>query len=146
MLIGQFESVLDEKKRSALPKRFRDELGATVIITKGLDTQLIVVAERDWETLLEGTLDKPFIQKSVRELQRYLLGNAHYSETDTKGRIILPEYLKKYAQIDKEIVYVGIGRFVEIWDKKMWYDHQMKMTENGMISQIADTLTGDGNE
>lgn len=146
MLIGQFESILDEKKRSAMPKRFREELGATVIITKGLDTQLIVVAEKEWETLLEGTLDKPFIQKKVRELQRYLLGNAHEVEMDTKGRIILPEYLKKYAQINNEIVYVGVGRFVEIWDKKMWYDHQMKMTEDGMISQIADTLIGDGDE
>lgn len=146
MVLGQFESTLDEKKRSALPKKFREELGATVIVTKGLDTQLIVVAEKEWNTLLEGTQGKPFIQKNVRELQRFLLGNAQSIELDSKGRLVLPEYLRTYAQINNEIVYVGVGRFVEIWDRKLWYDHQMKMTENGMITQIAETLAGEIHE
>ena len=140
MIIGQFESILDAKNRSALPKKFREELGSTLVITKGLDTQLIIVPTKHWDTLLEGTQGKPFIQRDVRELQRFLLGNATELELDTKGRFVLPDYLREYAQVTDEIVYVGVGRFVEVWDKKKWDAHQTKIVEKGMIADIAEKL------
>src|SRR5713226_4191692 len=114
MLIGQFEGKIGEKHQIAFPKKFRDELGEKLIVTKGFENCLIVVSENQWKTLLEGTEGKPFTLKSTREMQRFLLGNATFVELDTKGRCVLPEYLREYAHIDDEIIYAGIERFVEI--------------------------------
>lgn len=146
MIVGQFESVLDEKKRTALPKKFRSELGADIVITKGLEKNLIIVPELQWRTLLEGTEGRPFIERNVRNLQRFLLGNATEIQLDTKGRFVLADYLKEYAGIEKDIIFIGVGRFVEIWDKKEWHKHEAEMTKNGMIATIAEKLTGEGNE
>ncbi|HRN96523.1 MAG TPA: division/cell wall cluster transcriptional repressor MraZ, partial [Candidatus Levybacteria bacterium] len=97
-------------------------------------------------TLLEGTEGRPYIEKNVRNLQRFLLGNATEIQLDTKGRFIVPDYLRQYAGIEKNIVFVGVGRFAEIWDKKMWYDHETEMTTDGTIAKIAEKLTGEGDE
>jgi MraZ protein len=141
MLIGQYEGKIAEKHQASLPKRFREALGEILIVTKGFENCLIVVSEDKWKTLLEGTEGKPFTNKSARELQRFLLGNASYIELDTKGRFVLPEYLRKYANLNSEIVFVGIQRFVEIWDKKSWDAHQEEL--NGKIESIAERLSED---
>ncbi len=146
MVLGQYTGTIDEKNRSAVPKRFREELGEELIITKGIDTHLIIVPASHWKTLLEGTEGKPFIQKDVREMQRYLLGNATEVELDAKGRYIIPEYLKDYAKITDGIVYVGVGRLVEVWDKKRWEDYQEEIVEKGSIVDIAEKLAGGKDE
>jgi MraZ protein len=144
MLIGQFESKIGEKHQAALPKKFRDVLGEKLIITKGFENCLIIVSEENWKTLLEGTEGRPFTNKSARELQRFLLGNATDVELDSKGRFVLPEYLRKFASIDNEIIFAGIQRFVEVWDKKHWEEHQKELTKD--IGFIAEKLSGQDNE
>lgn len=139
MLIGQYESKLSEKNQAGLPKKFRDQLGEKLIVTKGFEECLIVVSEENWKTLLEGTEGKPFTNKSTRELQRFLLGNASDVELDVKGRFVIPEYLRKFANLNDEIVFVGIQRFVEIWDKKQWEKHQEELAKD--IDSIAERLS-----
>jgi len=141
MLIGQYESRIGEKHQAALPKKFREILGDRLIITKGFENCLIVVSVENWKTLLEGTEGKPFTSKNTRELQRFLLGNATDVELDSKGRFVIPEYLRKFANLKIEIVFAGIERFVEIWDKKGWDEHQQTLSEN--IESIAEKLSGD---
>src|SRR6266478_6148368 len=102
MLLGQFEGKIGEKHQAALPKKFREVLGEKLIITKGFENCLIIVSEENWQTLLEGTEGKPFTNKSTRELQRFLLGNATYVELDAKGRLVVPEYLREFAGIRHE--------------------------------------------
>lgn len=138
MLIGQYESKIGEKHQAALPKKFRDVLGEKLIITKGFENCLIIVSVENWKTLLEGTEGRPFTNKSTRELQRFLLGNATDVELDSKGRFVVPEYLRKFASIDSEVVFAGIQRFVEVWDKEMWEKHQSELTIN--IGDIAEKL------
>jgi MraZ protein len=144
MLIGQYESKIGEKHQAALPKKFRDVLGEKLIITKGFENCLIIVSEENWKTLLEGTEGRPFTNKSARELQRFLLGNATDVELDSKGRFVLPEYLRKFASINNEIIFAGIQRFVEVWDKKHWEEHQKELTKD--IDFIAERLSGQDNE
>lgn len=139
MLIGQYESKIGVKHQAGLPKKFRDTLGDTLIVTKGFENCLIVVSEENWKTLLEGTEGKPFTNKSTRELQRFLLGNASYVQLDQKGRFVVPEYLREFAKIDDDIVFVGVQRFVEIWDKKNWDEHQIELGKN--IESIAERLS-----
>lgn len=141
MLIGQFEGKISDKHQLALPKRFREVLGGTLIVTKGFENCLIVVSEENWKTLLEGTEGKPFTNKSARELQRFLLGNASYAVPDNKGRFVLPEFLRKFAQIKDEIIFAGIERFVEIWDKETWGEHQKMLSQE--ISFIGERLEED---
>lgn len=143
MLIGQYESKVGEKHQAALPKKFREVLGEKLIVTKGFENCLIIVSEEKWKTLLEGTEGKPFTNKSTRELQRFLLGNATAVELDAKGRFVLPEYLRNYAGVTTEIIFVGLQRFVEVWDKDRWEDHQNELA--GSIESIAERIESDTN-
>lgn len=139
MVLGQFEAKITEKHQVGFPKKFREVLGEKLIVTKGFENCLIVVSEDSWKTLLEGTDGKPFTSKSTRELQRFLLGNASYVELDMKGRFIIPEFLRTFANIKDELIFVGIQRFVEVWDKKSWEEHQKELTKN--IDSIAEKLS-----
>lgn len=138
MLLGQYESKIGEKHQVGLPKKFRDVLGEHLIVTKGFENCLIIVSEENWKTLLEGTEGKPFTNKSTREMQRFLLGNASDVELDQKGRFVVPEYLRQFAHIQIDVVFVGIQRFVELWDKKNWEKHQEELGKD--IESIAERL------
>lgn len=139
MLIGQYEAKLSEKHQVGLPKKFRQVLGDKLFITKGFEKCLIIVSESNWETLLEGTEGKPFTNKNTRELQRFLLGNATNVDLDVKGRFVISEFLRNFAGIKNEIIFAGIQRFVEIWDKNTWEEHQKDLAGN--IESIAEKLS-----
>lgn len=138
MLLGQYEGKVDEKNRVAFPKKLREVLGERIIATKGYENSLIVVSELGWKALLEGSQGKPFIQQEARETQRFLLGGASFVEFDSKGRIILPGYLKTFARIEDEIVFLGLSRYVEMWDKKRWEVYNQSLEKN--IDTIAKRL------
>ncbi len=141
MLIGQHDGKVSNKHQTALPKKFRKELGDRLIITKGFENCLIIVSEKSWKTLLEGTEGRPFTQKNTRELQRFLLGNATDVDLDAKGRFVLPEYLRRFAGLETEIIFAGIERFVEVWDRKTWDAHQKSLGES--IETIAEKLSNE---
>src|SRR3990172_9991153 len=124
MLIGQHRSKVGAKGRAAFPKKFREELGSKLVITQGYEGSLIVVSEEGWKALLEGTEDKPFIIGSARDTQRFLLGGATLVELDEQGRFILPDYLREYGEIGEEVIFLGLYRYVEIWDSKRWVEYQ----------------------
>lgn len=114
MLIGQYEGKIGEKHQAAMPKKFREILGDRLIITKGFEKCLIIVSIEGWRTLLEGTEGRPFTSKNTRELQRFLLGNATDVELDSKGRFVIPEYLRNFANIRTNLIFAGIERFAAI--------------------------------
>lgn len=138
MLIGQYEGKVGEKNRVAFPKRFRAELGDKLIVTLGYEKSLIVVSEKGWKALLEGTEERPFIQSEARETQRFLLGGASLIELDSKGRFIIPNYLRDFAEIKDEVMFIGLSRYVEIWDKKRWLNYSLNLEKN--IDRIAKRL------
>ncbi len=143
MLIGQFEGKIDKKGRSAFPKKFREILGDKLIVTLGYENSLIIVSEENWKQLLEGTEGKPFIQSETRGTQRFLLGGASSVELDSKGRFIVPSYLREFAKIENEIVFLGLSRYVEVWDKKRWEEYRGNLEKN--IDRISQRLV-DKNE
>lgn len=130
MLSGQVEGKVSTKYQVAFPKQFRAELGDQLIVTKSIDKCLLVVSESGWETLLEGTRGMPFTDKATRELQRFLFGNASTVNLDSQGRFLLPDYLRGYAYISHEVVFVGVQRYVEIWDKTRWIKHQESISKS----------------
>lgn len=144
MLIGQYEGKIDEKGRTAIPKKFREILGTKIVVTLGYESSLIVVSEEEWEQLLEGTRGRPFIEYETRETQRFLLGGASLVELDSKGRFILPGYLREFGKIEDEIVFLGISAYVEIWDKKRWEKYRLNLEKN--IERISDRLAKSAQE
>jgi MraZ protein len=138
MLLGQFEGVVGEKSRIALPKKIRAIIGSKLIITLGYENSLIIVSEEGWKALLEGTEGRPFIEKPARETQRYLLGGATFVELDTKGRFIIPDYLRRFAKIKGEVVFLGLSRYVELWDRELWETYRQNLEKN--IDKISEKL------
>jgi MraZ protein len=147
MLIGQYDGKIDSKGRTALPKKFREILGEKLIVTLGYENALIVVSEKNWKALLEGTEGRPFIDYATRETQRFLLGGASGIELDDKGRFILPAYLRDYAKVKNDVVFIGLSRYVEIWDKTVWEEYRKTLAKNiDTISQRLVDKETKGNE
>jgi MraZ protein len=138
MLIGQYDGKIDNKGRSAFPKKFRQVLGNKLIVTFGYENSLIIVSEENWKALLEGTEGRPFIEADTRETQRFLLGGASNVELDDKGRFVLPGYLREFAKIEGNVVFVGLSRYVEVWDKERWSKYQKFLEKN--INTISQRL------
>jgi len=139
MLIGQYRAKISPKGRIAFPKKFREELGDNLVVTVGYENSLMVVSGQDWQALIEGTENKPFILGSARNTNRFLLGEASEVTLDGQGRFILPVYLRDYARIGEEVVFLGLNKYIEVWDKKLWEEYQKYLHEH--ISEIAEKLT-----
>ena len=137
-LIGQYSAKVSGKGRTAFPKRFREVLGEKIIVTRGYEGSLIVVSEKDWLTLTEGTGDKPFIFGAARDTTRFLLGNAALVELDGQGRFVIPNHLKEYGQFKEEALFLGLNRYVEIWAKEKWESYQTYLSKN--IDKISEKL------
>lgn len=144
VLLGQYVAKVGAKGRIAFPKKFRATLGDNVIITLGYENSLIVVSQASWKALLEGTEGKPFTVGPARETQRFILGGASQIELDSKGRFILPLYLRDYAKIGQEAVFVGLSRYAEIWDKSRWEEYREELEKN--IGTIAERLNEKRND
>lgn len=140
MIIGQHAGKIDEKSRIAFPRKFRSILNDRLLITRGFERSLIIVSEKSWQSLLQGTENKPFTQSSVRQIQRFLLGGATLLELDVKGRFILPDYLKQFAGITNDVIFLGLASYVELWDKEKWEAYSETM--NKTIAYVAENLTG----
>lgn len=139
MLIGQFHGKISAKYQVAFPKKFRETLGDKIIITKGFEQSLLVISEANWKNVLEDVEENSVTHASGRETKRFLLGGAAFADLDEKGRFILPEYLRTFAQLTEDIVFLGQDTYVEIWDKARWATYSDKLAEN--ISEIAEKLT-----
>mgnify|MGYP001588140844 CR=1 FL=1 len=138
-ILGQYVGKVGEKGRIAFPKKFKEALGDNLIITFGYENSLIIVSEEGWEALLEGTAGRPFIEADTRQAQRFLLGGASEITLDSKGRFIIPSYLRSFAGIGEEVVFVGLSRYVELWNKKNWGKEQAFLEKN--IDRISKRLT-----
>ena len=138
MLIGQYHAKISPKGRVAFPKKFRETLGDNLIITLGYEKSLMVVSVKEWKSLIEATEGKPFILGSARDTNRFLLGEASEVNLDDQGRCVLPLYLREYAKIGEESVFLGLNKYVEIWDKKVWDEYQKYLSDN--IGEIAERL------
>ena len=141
MLIGSYLGVLGDKRRTAIPKRYLDELGNQLVLGKWYEDCLILVSKDFWERLLARlTGGSNVISLGVRDLERFILGSAYEMEPDGQGRIIIPEILADYAQLTKEVYFLGLGDRVEIWSRQLW-EMKAKLlsgTTKEYIEEIAE--------
>ena len=126
MLIGEYKHTIDNKKRLAIPAKLRKELGRGAVLTRGLDNCLALYPLTEWEKLAEKLSKLPTGQIEARGLARVILSGASTVEVDGLGRILMPEYLKQYAAIEKNVVIAGVFNHLEIWDEEKWETYKEK--------------------
>ncbi len=138
MFLGEFSHSIDAKRRLAIPAKFRSELGTKAVLTIGFDTCLFLYPEKEWEKLADKLSSLPLGQTSVRDLNRLVLAGAAEVEFDKLGRILVPEYLAKYAGITKKAVIAGLYNRVEIWDEATWTVNKAKAEKE--LGNLAEKL------
>jgi len=127
MFIGEYRHTIDIKKRLALPAKFRKELGKNIIITRGLDNSLGVYPSKEWQMVSDKLGKLPASQLEARGFARIMLAGAMAVELDRLGRILIPEYLKTYANLKKNVVICGLYNRLEIWESQNWETYKKKV-------------------
>ncbi|OGZ94828.1 MAG: cell division/cell wall cluster transcriptional repressor MraZ [Candidatus Staskawiczbacteria bacterium RIFOXYD2_FULL_37_9] len=138
MLIGQYEHTIDTKKRLALPAKFRGELGDKVIITRGIEGCLAVYTEMEWKIMSDKLGALTISQAEARSFTRMIVAGAMEVSLDKLGRILVPDYLKDYAGLKKNVVICGLSNRLEIWDSEKWEKYK-KEAEKG-VDEIVSKL------
>lgn len=136
-MIGEYNHSLDAKGRINFPAKLREELGDRFYITKGLDNCLFVYSEAEWKVLEERIRTLPV--SKARPLQRFLFAGAALAEPDKQGRVGIPQNLREYAGLTKDIVVAGASLRAEIWDKQSWDDMCSGLT-SASIAEAMDDL------
>ncbi|MBI4086065.1 MAG: division/cell wall cluster transcriptional repressor MraZ [Candidatus Liptonbacteria bacterium] len=126
MFIGEYTHNLDSKGRLAVPAKFREKLSSGAIITRGLDNCLFVFGGKEWDALAQKLIALPLSQANSRAFVRLMLAGAMDVEIDGQGRILIPDYLRKYASLNKETVIAGLYNRMEIWDRNNWERYKQK--------------------
>ena len=120
MFMGQYNHTIDTKGRLIIPSKFRDRLGEEFVVTKGMDGCLFVYANEDWSAFEQKLTSLPLINKESRKFARFFLAGASQVEVDKQGRILIASNLRTFAELDKEVVLVGVGSRIEIWSLEKW--------------------------
>ena len=140
MFIGEYQHNLDDKGRMAIPAKFRAELKKGAVVTRGLDNCLFLYTKTEWAKLAEKLAALPFSQSNSRAFARLMLAGAMEVDFDNQGRIMLPEYLRKFAGLKKKVVIAGLYNRLEIWDENTWnkYKSQTEKQSNEIAERMAE--------
>lgn len=135
MFTGEFNHTIDTKGRMIVPNKFRNILGEAFVISKSLDGCLSIYDKNKWDELEAKLNSLPFTDKRARELKRFILGSGSICETDRQGRILIPMPLRKSANLNQNVVLIGVGDHIEVWDEEMFnknndFSDYEKMAEN----------------
>jgi len=139
VLIGEYEHSLDAKGRLIMPAKLRADMGEKFIITKGLDGCLFVFSQNEWSNFESKLKELPLTNKNARDFVRFFLSGATECEIDKQGRFLLVSTLRAYAEIIKEVIIIGVGTRLEIWEKEKWKKYNS--TENISADTIAENMT-----
>jgi MraZ protein len=141
MFIGEYSHNLDDKGRMAVPAQFRRDLSKGAVVTRGLDNCLFLYTKTEWEKLAEKLANLPISQSNTRAFSRLMLAGAMDVEMDKQGRVILPEYLRSFAGIKKNLVIAGLYNRLEIWDQELWNTYKKQTeVESGAIAEKMGEL------
>ena len=139
MLIGEYEHSLDTKGRLIMPAKIREDIGEKFIITKGLDGCLFGFSQNEWTNFEEKLKTLPLTNKNARDFVRFFLSGAIECEIDKQGRFLIAGNLREYATMEKEVIIIGVGTRIEIWNKEKWKSYNSD--ENISADEIAENMT-----
>ena len=139
MLIGEYEHSLDVKGRLIMPAKLREDMGEKFIITKGLDGCLFGFSQTEWSNFEEKLKTLPLTNKNARDFVRFFLSGAIECEIDKQGRFLIASNLREYANMEKDVVIIGVGTRLEIWNRDKWKSYNSD--ENISADEIAENMT-----
>ena len=120
MFMGRYNHTIDPKGRLSIPSKYREILGDEFVVSKGMDGCLYVYAKEDWE-VFEGKLASlPLMSEEARQFARFFLSGAQPVTVDKQGRILMPQDLRDFAGLEKDVVLAGMGSRIEIWSLERW--------------------------
>jgi MraZ protein len=138
MFIGEYQHSIDEKGRMAVPVKFRQKLAKGAVVTKGLDECLFLYPKTEWQKVADKLAALPFAQANARAFARLMLAGAMDVDIDKQGRMLLPDYLRQYASMNKKVIIAGLYDRLEIWDEEKWNKYKQGMEANS--NDIAEAL------
>ena len=138
MFLGEYTHSIDDKGRVTIPSKFRGELAAGLVVTRGFDQNLMVFPLQEWQVLAEKIANRPLSDDSVRAFRRRVFSGAVDLEPDRQGRIVLPQYLREFANIENEVVVAGMFNYVELWSTEAWQNVRMTIEENDDTTRWDD--------
>ena len=139
MFIGEYEHSVDAKGRVIMPAKLREDIGEKFIVTKGLDGCLFAYSKTEWSNFEEKLKTLPLTNKNARDFVRFFLSGAIECEIDKQGRFLIPNNLREYASLEKEINIIGVETRIEIWNRESWKKYSS--SENISADDIAENMT-----
>ncbi|MFQ9153482.1 MAG: division/cell wall cluster transcriptional repressor MraZ [Blautia sp.] len=139
MFMGEYSHTIDTKGRLIIPSRFREELGETFVVTKGLDGCLFVFSDEEWKAFEIKLKSLPLTNKNARQFARFFVAGATPCELDKQGRILLPATLREFAGLEKDVVLTGMLNRIEIWSKEKWNENNS--LDDVAMDEIAEQMT-----
>lgn len=138
MFLGEFTHTIDDKGRITIPAKFRGELAAGLVVTRGFDQNLMVFAQQEWEALAAKVAERPLGDESVRAFRRRVFAGAVDLVPDRQGRIIVPQYLRDFAEIDGDVVIAGMFDYIELWSAEAWVTVRESIEDNNDARRWED--------
>ena len=142
VFIGTYDHSLDPKGRVILPRKFRDELGQDMVFTKGIERCLYVFPLAEFQSFADKLRSLPLTERPSRDFVRIFVAGASQESADAQGRVVIPQPLRDYASLTKDVVVVGQLSRIEIWDRGEWERYmplaQAAYSEQGNAAHLAE--------
>lgn len=142
MLIGEYKHTLDDKKRLSLPVKFRQELGKKIVVTRGLEGCLFVYSQKEWKAIAQQLGNLGMGQSGTRGFARFMLAGASEVDVDSAGRMLIPDFLRDFAELKGKVVFAGVQTRVEIWNERQWDAYTRRIEKEADV--LAEQLGGIG--
>lgn len=120
MFLGEHQYTIDDKGRLTVPAKFRQPLLSGLVITRGLDHNLVIYPLNEWDKLVDRIKQLEYANPDARNFRRMVFSGASDMEPDKQGRVNIPSYLLEFAQITKEVMVVGVHSYIELWAPERW--------------------------
>ena len=120
MFLGEFIHTVDDKGRLTVPSKFRADLAAGLVVTRGIDRCLAIYPIDEWNRLSEQVSALPMTDRRARAFRRLVFANASDAVPDKQGRVLIPPSLREYAGLDGDVVVTGLNTYIEVWSPDTW--------------------------
>lgn len=140
MFIGEYQHSLDEKGRVIVPVKYREQLGESFVLTKGLDGCLFIYTLPEWYAFEQKLKNLPLTNANARKFVRFFLSGAVECATDKQGRILIPTSLRVYSEIEKDIVFIGMSNRIELWSIEKWQDYNNEEIDMDVLATQMEEL------
>jgi MraZ protein len=140
MFFGRFAHTVDEKGRLTIPSKYRDALATGVVVTRGIDRCLYVYPLSEWRHISERIKQFSMMKKDARSFVRFLFAEATDCIPDKQGRVLIPTYLRDYANLSDHVIVAGSNNRLELWDPAAYEDENARLQQDveGLAEQLSD--------